>query len=315
MSTSSTDQAAAALQSLRQGLRESVVGQQDNLDLLLVTLAVRGHALLEGVPGLAKTTAIKRLAELTGLGFKRVQMTPDQLPADLTGAPIFDPETRRFTIRRGPIFTPFLLADEINRAPPKVQSALLEAMQERQVTLGGESLPLPVPFLVFATQNPIEQDGTFTLPEAQLDRFLLKIEFGYPDLAEEELILESAGDTAAAPREPVCDMAALQAVWSAARNVQVDPRLRRYCIALVHASRAQPGTVALGVSPRGGLALQSAARARALLDHRDFVIPEDIYALVPAVFRHRLILSFDAEADGLSGGAIAARLLQTVQSP
>ena len=306
--------AITTLATLRAGLHGALVGQREPLDLMLIVLSARGHALLEGVPGLAKTTAVKRLAELTGLGFRRVQMTPDQLPADLTGAPIFDPETRKFEIRRGPIFAPFLLADEINRAPPKVQSALLEAMEERQVTLGGESLKLPEPFVVFATQNPIEHDGTFPLPEAQLDRFLCRIDFAYPDAAEEELILEKAGSFSA-PIQPAIDPATLPALWQATTRVRMDPRLRRYILALSQATRVRPGTLALGVSPRGGLALQAAAQARALLHERDFVLPEDIYRLAPAVFGHRLILSFDAEGDGLKPGQILREILQAVPSP
>ena len=306
--------AADLLGRLRTALREKVIGQTAPIDLLLITLAARGHALLEGVPGLAKTTAVKRLGELTGLAFRRVQMTPDQLPADLTGAPTFDPQAGRFEIRKGPIFTAFLLADEINRAPPKVQSALLEAMEERQVTLGGETLPLPAPFVVFATQNPVEQDGTFPLPEAQLDRFLVRVDFGYPDAAEEEMILDRAA-ASARPAAPLADAADWPGICEATEAVRVDPRLRRYAIALARATRGRPDVISLGVSPRGALALQQAARARALLDGRDFAIPEDFWRLAPAVFTHRILLAFEAEAEGMRPADALSQALAGVDSP
>jgi MoxR-like ATPase len=309
-----------------------VVGQQALTRRLLVALLCDGHVLVEGVPGLAKTTAVKTLAELLEADFHRIQFTPDLLPADLTGTEVFLAETGTFEFRPGPVFRSLVLADEINRAPAKVQSALLEAMEERQVSVGRASFPLPELFMVMATQNPIEQDGTYPLPEAQLDRFLLHIQVDYPApeaeheilrLAHEEARLASAGS--GEKRAPVQAVAAAAQVFHARREVlalHMAEALRRYLVALVLATRA-PGAydpalaplVRLGASPRATIGLDRAARAHAWLAGRGYVSPEDIHAVAPDVLRHRLLLSYQGRADGVGANEIVARLLARVPVP
>jgi MoxR-like ATPase len=298
-----------------------VVGQRALIEGLLVALLSGGHALVDGVPGLAKTTAVRTLAQALGLGFGRIQFTPDLLPGDLVGTLIFVPDQRRFQVHRGPIFAPVLLADEINRAPAKVQSALLEAMEERQVSIGEETFRLPDPFFVMATQNPVELEGTYPLPEAQIDRFLLKLVVPYPDPEEErEIVLrDAAGPVRVAA---VADAEAVLALRAAAAKIHVAPALVDYAVRLARATRdpAAAGVrlaescVALGASPRASIYLVRAARARALLDGRDFVTPHDLKRVAPDVLRHRVGVSFEAEADGISPETVVAAVLATVET-
>ncbi|HVK52454.1 MAG TPA: MoxR family ATPase [Pseudoxanthomonas sp.] len=317
-----------AFQRLRASLADTIVGQADLIERLLVALLADGHLLVEGAPGLAKTTAIRALAARLETDFARVQFTPDLLPADLTGTEVWRPQDGQFEFQPGPIFHPLLLADEINRAPAKVQSALLEAMGERQVTVGRHTYPLPALFLVMATQNPIEQEGTFPLPEAQLDRFLMHVRIGYPEAAAESEILRLArerarqtlhaqpADTARMPLQQVFD--ARQAVL----DVHLAPALERYLIELVLASRdarrydaALARRIAWGASPRGSIALERCARARAWLAGRDYVTPEDVRAIAPDVLRHRVLPSYEATAEGWDGERLVAALLDVVPLP
>jgi MoxR-like ATPase len=323
------DEAASVLKALRDEVGRVVVGQTGLVDGLLIGLLAGGHVLVEGVPGLAKTTAVRSLAQALGLGFRRIQFTPDLLPGDLIGTQIFLPESRSFSVRRGPIFAPVVLADEINRAPAKVQSALLEAMEERQVTIGDETFPLPDPFLVMATQNPIDLEGTYPLPEAQVDRFLLKLVVPYPDADEEREIV--ARDEQARPTlRSVTDAPALARLRAQAAAVHVAPAVAEYAVRLARATRepglagarlAQPeprpaaGTVAVGASPRATIFLVRAARARALLDGRSFATPHDVKRVAPDVLRHRVLLSYEAEADGIRPEQVVAALLQAVEIP
>ncbi len=304
-----------------------LVGQRDLLEGLLIGLLSGGHVLVEGVPGLAKTTAVRTLAEALGLGFRRIQFTPDLLPGDLLGTPIYLPDERRFAVHRGPIFTPVLLADEINRAPAKVQSALLEAMEERQATIGDETFPLPRPFFVMATQNPIELEGTYPLPEAQIDRFLLKLVVNYPSLEEE---LEIVDRDAAGPThvQPVTDAERMVALQERTARVYVAPAVADYAVRLVRATRdplkagarlarleAGAAPVATGASPRASLFLVRAARARALLDERDYANPHDVKRVAPDVLRHRVLLGYEAEADGLRPDDVVKAVLAAVETP
>jgi MoxR-like ATPase len=317
-----------AFGALRDSLSETIVGQSALVERLLIALLADGHLLVEGAPGLAKTTAIRALASRLQADFARVQFTPDLLPADLTGTEVWRPQDGRFEFQPGPIFHPILLADEINRAPAKVQSALLEAMGERQVTVGRHTYPLPQLFLVMATQNPIEQEGTFPLPEAQLDRFLMHVRIGYPEAAAETEILrlarERARDTLqhtaeAVSRLPIEDVFAARA---AVLDLHMAPQLERYLIELVLASRdakrydAQLGRrIAWGASPRGSIALERCARARAWLAGRDYVTPDDVRAIAPDVLRHRVLPSYEATAEGWDGDKLVAALIAAVPLP
>lgn len=317
-----------AFQRLRASLAETIVGQADLIERLLIALLADGHLLVEGAPGLAKTTAIRALASRLDADFARVQFTPDLLPADLTGTEVWRPQDGRFEFQPGPIFHPLLLADEINRAPAKVQSALLEAMGERQVTVGRHTYPLPALFLVMATQNPIEQEGTFPLPEAQLDRFLMHVRIGYPEAAAESEILRLARERA---RQTLQAQAAieermpLQDVFDARQavlDVHLAPALERYLIELVLASRdarrydaTLARRIAWGASPRGSIALERCARARAWLAGRDYVTPEDVRAIAPDVLRHRVLPSYEATAEGWDGERLVAALLDVVPLP
>jgi MoxR-like ATPase len=304
-----------------------VVGQRALIDGLLVALLSGGHALVEGVPGLAKTTAVRTLARALGLGFGRIQFTPDLLPGDLLGTPVYVPDRRTFVVRRGPIFTPVLLADEINRAPAKVQSALLEAMEEQQVTIGEETFPLPDPFFVMATQNPVELEGTYPLPEAQIDRFLVKLVVPYPAEEEEREIV--ARDATTRPEiQPVADAETLLALRQAAAAVHVAPAVLNYAVRLARATRdpaaagaVLPGAgrpercVSLGASPRASIYLVRAARVRALLDGRDYATPHDVKRIAPDVLRHRVVVTYEAEADGVVSEAIVEAVLAAVETP
>jgi MoxR-like ATPase len=309
------------LDPLLQECRKVIVGQDQLLQRLLVALLVPGHVLLEGLPGLAKTRTVRTLAAASHLQFRRVQFTPDLLPSDVVGTQVFDPRTLTFSPRKGPVFANLLLADEINRAPSKVQSALLEAMEERQVTLGETSFPLPDPFLVLATQNPLEQEGTFPLPEAQMDRFLFKLRVDYPSAREEAEILQRASG-AEPDLRPVLDGDQLLAAGRQAREVRLDEAIRAYIVRLVQATRPGPGPawkgrelLRCGASPRAGLALQGAAKAMAYLAGRDHVLPDDVAALAPDVLRHRLLLSFESEADGVTADELIRALLQAIPRP
>ena len=292
-----------------------LVGQRELVDGLLIALLCQGHVLVEGVPGLAKTTAVRTFARVLDLSFRRIQFTPDLLPADLLGTQVYEPSTSTFRLHRGPVFHHVILADEINRAPAKVQSALLEAMEERQVTLVGETLRLPEPFLVMATQNPVEQEGVYPLPEAQVDRFMLKLRVDYPTRDEEIEIVRSR----TAPGEIEAPSAALSAseimsLRETVRALHVEPSLVEYAVALVTKSRSL-SAVELGGSPRASIYLIEAARARAYLEQRDYVLPEDIKRVAPSVLRHRLLLSYEAAAEGQTADAIVRELLAAVPTP
>ncbi len=299
-----------------------VVGQRVVVERVLIGLLCRGHLLLEGVPGIAKTLLAKSVAESVRASFSRVQFTPDLLPADLVGTLIYDQREGVFVPRKGPVFTNFLLADEINRAPAKVQSALLEAMEERQVTLGDETWPLEEPFVVLATQNPIEQEGTYPLPEAQVDRFMMKLGMGYPAVDEEREILGRMANRAVPRVEPVVGPEDIQAARDLVEAVHVDVRIRDYILSLVRATR-DPAAFGLdtgalvehGASPRASLDLYRASRAHAFLAGRDFVAPEDVKLVAPDVLRHRLILSYEAEAEEVDGDEIVRRVLDGVEVP
>jgi len=339
----SLDHALEVLSAARQEMAKRIVAQTEMIDGLLTGLICGGHILLEGVPGLAKTRAVKALAEITALEFKRVQFTPDLLPADLTGTLIWEQAKGVFSVRRGPVFTNVLLADEINRAPAKVQSALLEAMEEKQVTIGEKSYRLPEPFFVLATQNPIEQEGTYALPEAELDRFLLKLIVRYPSPDEELRILDFAAPFTSGTSlsggvlTPVLSLAELECLRSAADEVFTDAKILRYIVSVVAASRPAPVRlspgmdasmptsarpkeglfryITFGASPRATLALCRCAKVRALFEGRAFVTPEDVKAATFPVMRHRIVLSYEAEADGLEPDAVISRLLSLVPMP
>ncbi|GAA4859921.1 MoxR family ATPase [Luteimonas vadosa] len=313
---------------LRDDLATRIVGQSGLIERLLIALLADGHLLVEGAPGLAKTSAIRALSDRLEADFARVQFTPDLLPADLTGTEVWRPGDGRFEFLPGPIFHPVLLADEINRAPAKVQSALLEAMGERQVTVGRETYPLPELFLVMATQNPIEQEGTFPLPEAQLDRFLMYVRIGYPEADAEAQILRLERDRARRTLEHASEApvkVSLDDVFAARRAVldlHVAPQLERYLIELVLASRDAARydadlarRIAWGASPRGSIALERCARARAWLAGRDFVTPEDVRAIAPDVLRHRVLPSYEATAEGWDGERLVQALLDKVPLP
>lgn len=313
---------------LRDALSDEIIGQAALVERLLVALLADGHLLVEGAPGLAKTTAVRALAARLDADFARVQFTPDLLPADLTGTEIWRPQDGRFEFQAGPIFHPLLLADEINRAPAKVQSALLEAMGERQVTVGRQTYRLPDLFLVMATQNPIEQEGTFPLPEAQLDRFLMHVRVGYPEADAEARILQLARDRALAQLDDVSapvERMPLAQLFEARRAVlamHVAPAVERYLVELVLASRdagrydASLGArIAWGASPRGSIALERCARATAWLAGRDFVTPDDVRAVAPDVLRHRVLPSYEATAEGWDGERLVQALLERVPLP
>ncbi|MFL5456504.1 MAG: AAA family ATPase [Myxococcales bacterium] len=300
-----------------------VVGQRTMIERLLIGLITSGHVLLEGVPGLAKTLTVKTLADCLRLSFKRIQFTPDLLPADLVGTQIYQPQTASFTVKRGPIFANLVLADEINRAPAKVQSALLESMQERQVTIGDQTFPLPRPFLVLATENPIEQEGTYPLPEAQVDRFMLKVKVSYPSRAEELQIMDRV-----AGKPPVVILAVvgeeeLTRAQKAVAEIYIDPRVKEYMVSVVVATRDPAanglkdlaGYIEYGASPRATIYLNLASRAHAFLKHRGFVTPEDVKAIAYDVLRHRVSLTYEAEAENLTSEKIVQRILEKIEVP
>jgi MoxR-like ATPase len=303
-------------------VRKVIVGQRELLDRMMIGLLADGHLLLEGVPGLAKTLAVSTLARSVRGTFQRIQFTPDLLPADLTGTQVYNQKEGNFVPHRGPLFANFVLADEVNRAPAKVQSALLEAMQERQVTLGDESHPLPKPFLVLATQNPIEQEGTYPLPEAQVDRFMLKLRVDYPSPEEERQILDRMSGATPPQADPVVELESLESARKAMYAIYVDDKIKDYAVRLVHATR-EPGEYQLdlegllqyGASPRATQFLVRAARAHAFLRGRGFVTPEDVKAIGAEVLRHRLILSFEAEAEAITSDELVQRVFDAVEVP
>ena len=318
----SVEREALALRQVEAEIRKVIVGQDYLVERLLIGLLARGHMLIEGVPGLAKTLAVKTLARTLAIDFKRIQFTPDLLPADLVGTLIFDPKRGEFEPRKGPVFTHVLLADEINRAPAKVQSALLEAMEEKQVTLGDTTYPLLEPFLVLATQNPLEQEGTYPLAEAQVDRFLMKLRVGYPTRDDERAILERMAGREVPAVSAVLDPAALAEVRAAVNTVFVDEKIKSYVLDIVFASRDPEAAglklsalIAWGASPRATLALTQLARARALLRGRAFVVPEDIKAVGHDALRHRILVTYEAEAENLTSDDIVTTLLDSIAVP
>lgn len=312
---------AGAVRRLREKLARIIVGQSEAVDLAMVTLLSGGHALIEGVPGVGKTLLVKALARAVAGEFQRIQFTPDLMPADITGTSVFDLKTREFRLVRGPVFTNFLLADEINRAPAKTQSALLEAMQERQVTIDRTSCPLPPVFVVFATQNPIEHQGTYPLPEAQKDRFLVKIRMGYPGLEEENQLTRLVADGDAPERrlveelrEPLLKPGELEQLCAAMEQVRVSEAVSKYVVALVRQTR-QHAAVWVGAGPRATLALLSASRALAALEERDFVLPEDVKAMAGPVLEHRLVLRPEYEMEGVEIREVIQAVLESVEVP
>src|ERR1044071_2962743 len=303
--TNNIAEAQQVIGRLRGEVGRVVVGQQGVVDRLVIALLIRGHVLLEGLPGLAKTLLVKTLAAAIDATFKRIQFTPDLLPADITGTLIFNPGERNFTPRLGPIFANLVLADEINRAPAKVQSALLEAMQERQVTIGDTSYALPDPFVVIATQNPIEHEGTYALPEAQVDRFVMKLGVDYPSADEELKMLGQYLDPTAAQIavRRVLALSEIAGIAQQAARMHMDERIGRYIVAIVTATRKPSPYVSFGASPRATLALAHVAKAHAFIEGRTYVIPEDVKGIAPDVLRHRLLLSYEAAAGNARAGA------------
>lgn len=307
---------------IREEIGKVLVGQRDLIDGLLMGLFTRGHILIEGVPGLAKTSAVKALADTVHADFKRIQFTPDLLPADLVGTEIYRPKTGDFSIKKGPLFNNIILADEINRAPSKVQSALLEAMQERQVTIGDTTFPLADPFLVMATQNPIEQEGTYPLPEAQVDRFMLKVLIDYPDKAEEKEIMKRVGFDVPEAVQPVLEPAEIIAIGQLINGVYMDEKLKDYIVDLVFATRDPvayhidvANYIQFGASPRATIFLSLAARAHAFLQGRAYVTPQDVKTIAPTVLRHRILLTYEAEAEDVDTDSIIGRIFDSVEVP
>ncbi len=314
---------SAWIRPLQQEMGRVIVGQRHLLDTLLVALLTNGHVLLEGVPGLAKTLALKTLAKCVDVRFKRLQFTPDMLPADIVGTMIYNPQDGEFRTKHGPIFSNLILADEINRAPAKVQSALLEAMQERQVTIGDETYPLPNPFLVLATQNPLEQEGTYPLPEAQIDRFMMKVIVNYPSRVEERAILDAmATSEPMLLASPVVSAAQIVDARHVVNALYVDEKIRDYIVDLVLATRPPlaaslnlNGYIQYGASPRATIALTLAARAMAFLNGRHFVIPQDVKSIALDVLRHRVSVTYEAEAENISSENVIETILNTLPVP
>lgn len=308
---------------LRSGMQQTIVGQGHLIDALLIALLADGHILLEGMPGLAKTLAIKTLAKLVQAEYKRIQFTPDLLPADVIGTMMYSQKTEEFQVKQGPIFSNFILADEINRAPAKVQSALLEAMQERQVTIGEKTFKLPKPFLVMATQNPIEQEGTYPLPEAQVDRFMLKVQISYPKRDEEARIIRGMMRIENQSVESILSIEDLLDARDIVRQVYLDEKIEKYIVDIVFATREpelaglgeMKSLISFGASPRASLALALAARAHAFIKRRGYVIPEDIRAVCYDVLRHRIGLSYEAEAQELTADDLIREILNKIEVP
>lgn len=317
------EQQSAFITSIKRGMEGVIVGQKHLVDSLLIGLLSDGHILLEGVPGLAKTLAIKTLAQLVNTEFSRIQFTPDLLPADVIGTLIYSQKTESFQVKKGPVFSNFILADEINRAPAKVQSALLEAMQEHQVTIGSTTFDLPSPFLVMATQNPIEQEGTYQLPEAQVDRFMLKVIIDYPTIEEEKHIIRENLNGLKADIKPVVEASEILNARKILNQVYLDEKIEQYIADIVFATRyperyglenIKP-LITFGGSPRASINLAKAARAYAFINHRGYVVPEDVRSVAYDVLRHRIGLSYEAEADNVTGEEIISKILNKVEVP
>jgi MoxR-like ATPase len=316
-------QQSAFVESLTAEVGKVIVGQKTMIERILIGLLTGGHVLLEGVPGLAKTLTVKTLADALDMRFQRIQFTPDLLPADIVGTVIYNQAKSEFIPKKGPIFANLVLADEINRAPAKVQSALLEAMQERQVTIGDTTHPLPDPFLVMATQNPIEQEGTYALPEAQLDRFMLMIKVGYPSREDERAIMDRMTSGMKVSASPVASPQRIAEARSVVQQVYIDEKIRDYIVSIVHATREPKAHglgqladfISYGASPRASIYLNLAARAHAFLRHRGYVTPEDIKAVGVDVLRHRVILTYEAEAEEITSETIIRKLFEHVEVP
>ncbi len=313
---------AAALDRITAEIRKVIVGQKGMIDRLLIGLLGNGHVLLEGVPGLAKTLAVTTLAKTIRASFHRIQFTPDLLPADLVGTMIYNPKEQTFSVRKGPVFCNIVLADEVNRAPAKVLSALLEAMQERQVTIGDTTYPLPDPFLVLATQNPIEQEGTYALPEAQLDRFMLKLKITYPTRAEEKDVLERMTARTTPEAGPVVDTAEVLRLRSLVHEIYIDEKVKEYILDIVFATREPAAAgldikslIAYGASPRATIFLTTAAKAHALVKGRGYVTPEDVKAIAYDVLRHRVLITYEAEAEEVTSEEVIRRVLDRIEVP
>ena len=321
--TEAVQKESAFIEPLFQECAKVIVGQKPMLERLLIGLLCNGHVLLEGVPGLAKTLAVRTFADSIAAQFQRIQFTPDLLPADVVGTVIYNQQTASFAVRKGPIFANVVLADEINRAPAKVQSALLESMQERQVTIGNTTFPLPSPFLVLATQNPIEQEGTYPLPEAQVDRFMLKIKVGYPTREEEKEILNRMTGDAVPKAQKVITTEQIAHARSVMNGIYLDEKVKDYILSLVFATREPlkyglkdlPDFIQYGASPRATISLTLAAKAHAFLRHRGFVTPEDVKAIGLDVLRHRISLTYEAEAEELTTERIIQRIFERVEVP
>ncbi|MBO5807691.1 MAG: MoxR family ATPase [Bacteroidaceae bacterium] len=308
---------------LQAGMDQVIVGQKHLVESLLIGLLADGHILLEGLPGLAKTLAIKTLSQLVDADFSRIQFTPDLLPADVVGTMVYSQKSEEFKVKRGPVFANFVLADEINRAPAKVQSALLEAMQERQVTIGKETFRMPQPFLVLATQNPIEQEGTYPLPEAQVDRFMLKVIIGYPEISEEKRIIRQniTGETVEV--KPILKPEEIVEARKVVRQVYIDEKIEQYIADIVFATRfpdrygmkQMKELISFGASPRASINLALAARAYAFIKRRGYVVPEDVRAVAHDVLRHRIGLSYEAEASNITADEIVSQILNSVEVP
>lgn len=317
------EQESGFVQNLVTGMDRVIVGQKHLVDCLLISLLSDGHILLEGVPGLAKTLAINTLSKLVDADFSRIQFTPDLLPADVIGTMIYSQKDEKFQVRQGPVFANFVLADEINRAPAKVQSALLEAMQEHQVTIGDNTFKLPNPFLVMATQNPIEQEGTYPLPEAQMDRFMLKVVIGYPTLQEEKLIIRENLAGSLPKVTPVCTQNEILRARDIVREVYIDEKIEQYIADIVFATRYPDqyqlpelkSLISFGGSPRASINLAKAARAYAFIKRRGYVVPEDVRAVSYDVLRHRIGLSYEAEASNVTTEEIVSQIINKVQVP
>ena len=308
---------------IQQGMDQTIVGQKHLVDSLLIALLANGHVLLEGVPGLAKTLAIKTLSQLIDAKFSRIQFTPDLLPADVVGTMVYSVQKEKFETKKGPVFANFVLADEINRAPAKVQSALLEAMQEHQVTIGDQTFDLPKPFLVLATQNPIEQEGTYQLPEAQVDRFMLKVVIGYPTIEEEKQIIRENIQKSFPEVKPVCSAEDILKAREVVGQVYIDEKIAQYIADIVFASRYPDryglpklkDLITFGGSPRASINLAKAARAYAFIKHRGYVVPEDVRAVAHDVMRHRIGLSYEAEAANVTSEEIVSQIINKVEVP
>ena len=303
------------IKKLKNELQRAIIGQEVMIDALLIGLICEGHILIEGVPGLAKTTTINALSKAIGLESKRIQFTPDLLPSDIIGAEIYNPQNHSFSIKKGPLFTHLLLADEINRAPAKVQSALLEVMQERQVTIGEKTFPLPAPFMVMATQNPIEQEGVYPLPEAQLDRFMLKIVVGHNSQNQELEIMRKSATKSFESVRAVISIDEIKSLQKSLEDIHIDKEIELYMVQLISATRKPSDNIMFGASPRASIDLYRASRARSLLNNKSFVSPDEIASVIHSVLRHRIVLSYEARAKGVTTDEIISGIVDGVAVP